>query len=341
MKAAVETVSGFYAALTSGVENDAYTFLADDVIWCAAHPINDLAGASAFFSDYWAPIREALPDLEYRPFVRVAGVYDGKTMDGDGSAGDWVTATGYLVGTFRNSLFGIPPTHRTLFLRFGELLRVEGRRIREGYVILDFLDAMQQAGVGPLRASLGHPGLVMPPSNMDGLLRPRSSVGESQASLQLVLDMISGLMRFDGKSLSSMNQERYWHKDFMWYGPAGIGTSRGMEGFRAHHQGPFLKGFPIRGVDRTKCLVADGAYVATGGWPHMTAVHNGGGWLGLAPTGRKVTMRVMDFWRRDGEKLKENWVSIDVIDLCGQLGLDVFGQMRELLGDSSEYLRGR
>ena len=151
--------------------------------------------------------------------------------------------------------------------------------------------------------------------------------------------MIDGLMRFDGASLLSMDQERYWHPDFMWYGPAGIGTSRGLSGFRAHHQGPFLKGFPKRGVDRTKSLVAEGRYVATGGWPHMTGSHLGGGWLGLPPTGKDVTMRVMDWWRRDGDLLKENWVSIDLLHVLDQFGLDVFAQMRQLMasGGAGRY----
>ena len=31
-------------------------------------------------------------------------------------------------------------------------------------------------------------------------------------------------------------------------------------------------------------------------------------------------MRVMDWWRREGDLLVENWVLIDVIDLLEQLG---------------------
>ena len=35
-------------------------------------------------------------------------------------------------------------------------------------------------------------------------------------------------------------------------------------------------------------------------------------------------MRVMDFWRRDGDKLRENWVMIDMIDVLEQFNIDVF-----------------
>ena len=88
------------------VETDvARALLAEDVIWCAAHPINDHIGAESVFSAFWDPILHALPDVEYRPLVRVAGPYDGEAMDGDGAAGDWVNSTGYLVGTFRLDWF--------------------------------------------------------------------------------------------------------------------------------------------------------------------------------------------------------------------------------------------
>lgn len=337
MHPTVTTVTGFYQRLTARELDAARRLLAPDVVWHAAHPVNDLQGADAFFESYWQPIATALPDLEYRPFVRVAGHYDGKVLHGDGAAGDWVCTTGYLAGRFVQPLFGIPPTGRTLYLRFAELIRVDGGRIVDAYVIPDLIDAMEQADVSPVRRSLGHPGLVMPPATMDGLARPPAEPQETASSVRLVLDMLDGLGRFDGVSLLSMDQERYWHPDFMWYGPGGIGTSRGLDGFRAHHQGPFLRGFPARGVDRTRSFVADGAYIAAGGWPHMTAEHRGGGWLGLAPTGRRVTMRVMDFWRREGALLRENWVSIDLIHVLGQLGLDVFDQMRELRGYRSGF----
>jgi hypothetical protein len=32
----------------------------------------------------------------------------------------------------------------------------------------------------------------------------------------------------------------------------------------------------------------------------------------------------MDFWRREGDFLSENWVFIDMIDLLQQFGIDVF-----------------
>jgi predicted ester cyclase len=333
----VATVQAFHDALCIGDRDAARARMAPGFHWHAGHPINDLDGADAFFDAYWDVLQTALPDIEYRPFVRVSGHYDGTTMDGDGAAGDWVASTGYLVGTFKAPLLGIPASGRSLFLRFGEFLRVENGQVAEGYVIPDFIDAMLQVGVCPLRPSVGAPGRILPPISMDGLDTARSAE-DSERSLKLVRDMDDGLLRFDGKSLYSMDQEQFWHENFLWFGPAGIGTTRGLDGFRAHHQGPFLRGFPVRAVDRTKALIAQGSYVATGGWPHMTGEHRGSGWLGLPPTGKAFTMRVMDWWRREGDRLRENWVSIDIPHTLDQMGLDVFAQMRELCGDTSAFV---
>jgi hypothetical protein len=40
-------------------------------------------------------------------------------------------------------------------------------------------------------------------------------------------------------------------------------------------------------------------------------------------------MRVMDFWRREGDRLAENWVFIDKIDLLQQMGVGVFQRLRD------------
>ena len=40
-------------------------------------------------------------------------------------------------------------------------------------------------------------------------------------------------------------------------------------------------------------------------------------------------MRVADWWRREGDTLRENWVLIDLPDLLLQMGVDLFGRLRE------------
>ena len=44
-------------------------------------------------------------------------------------------------------------------------------------------------------------------------------------------------------------------------------------------------------------------------------------------------MRVVDIYRRDGKKLAENWVFIDILHWLSMQGLDVLMRMRQLLGE--------
>ncbi len=57
-----------------------------------------------------------------------------------------------------------------------------------------------------------------------------------------------------------------------WYGPAGIGSARGISGFRNWHQIPFLNGMPDRGQyleEITYHFFGDfGNYAAVTGWPN-------------------------------------------------------------------------
>ena len=59
----------------------------------------------------------------------------------------------------------------------------------------------------------------------------------------------------------------------------------------------------------------------------QTLTHDG--WMGIAPTGRRVTMRSLDFWRIEKGLIRENWVLVDLLDLYQQIGVDVFARMRE------------
>jgi hypothetical protein len=61
----------------------------------------------------------------------------------------------------------------------------------------------------------------------------------------------------------------------------------------------------------------------------MRQTVTGGGWLGLPPIGRLITMKSLDFWRLEGSLIRENWVLIDLLDVLWQLGLDALARMRE------------
>ena len=130
-----------------------------------------------------------------------------------------------------------------------------------------------------------------------------------------------------------MNLQRYWHPRFNWYGPAGIGTGRGVAGFRNWHQIPFLNGMPDRKLDAMGDLmshwVAEGDYVCETGWPNMRLTITEDGWMGIPPLGQEVLLRSLDFWRLEGGLIRENWVLVDLLDLYAQIGVDVLGRMAE------------
>ena len=119
-----------------------------------------------------------------------------------------------------------------------------------------------------------------------------------------------------------------------WYGPAGIGSSRRISGFRRWHQVPFLNAMPDRGANTREgaydCFFADGNYVAFCGWPAMHATVSGDGWMGIAPSDKKIDFCSLDSWRCENGMLRENWVLIDLLDIYNQLGVDVLARMREI-----------
>jgi hypothetical protein len=189
----------------------------------------------------------------------------------------------------------------------------------ESYVLLEVAQQLIETGQWPLRPQLGESWW---PTPAWPLVNPINSAdpADSAASLHLVESMIAGLMSYDGKSLSSMGMRRFWSPFFHWYGPGGIGSARGHARYEATHQQPFLTAFPDRVGGNHKCRIGDGMLVASTGWPSIRATHLGDGFLGVPATKKAITMRVMDFWRRDGDWLVENWVMIDIVDLLAQMG---------------------
>ena len=249
-------------------------------------------------------------------------------IEGNFNGGAWVGATGYYTGTFAKDWLGIPATGGVLNVRYGEFSRIDAGKVCEVYLILDILDVMRQAGWWPPRLpkSPGAADRVPGPATRDGVELATCDAAQGNASLALVEAMIKGLMSYDGRTLSSMGMARFWHPQMMWYGPAGIGTSRTLKGFEDVHQRAFLTAFPDRVGGDHKARIGDGAYVGSTGWPSVRATHLGP-WLGVPPTGRRISMRVMDFWRREGDLLRENWVFIDQLDLLLQMDFDVMARV--------------
>ena len=46
--------------------------------------------------------------------------------------------------------------------------------------------------------------------------------------------------------------------------------------------------------------------------------------MGIAPTGKRVTIPYMDFWRVEDGRIADNPVSVDFASVLAQLGRDIF-----------------
>ena len=75
--------------------------------------------------------------------------------------------------------------------------------------------------------------------------------------------------------------------------------------------------------------IAEGNYAGFFGWANLTNTPTGG-FLGLPGNVCRADMRVVDIYRRDGDKLSENWVIIDLLHYLSMQGLDVLGRLEEL-----------
>jgi len=290
-----------------------------------AYPFEDLDGADALFDVAYRPLLEALPDLERRDTIVVAG---------DVRGADWVGCCGYYTGVFERPWLTIPATRHQIAMRFHEFFRMEEGRLVEMQALWDIPEVMMQAAAWPMAPSLGREWHVPGPATQDGIVPTPRDPDRSAASVRLVSDMLEALTRYAEGGVEAMALDRYWHPKMNWYMPAGIGTGRRIEGFRNFHQIPFLNAMPDRiGSAGKGNLFGDGDYVGFTAWPCLTATISGDGWLGIAPANQQITMRSLDFWRCENGLIRENWVLVDILDVYRQIGVDVFARMREFTHD--------
>lgn len=291
------------ALFASGVRGDA--------VWHPFAPLGALTGPDAVMAGLLTPLRAALPGHMRRDDILMGG-------RSRVSPGHWIAALGHYVGNFERPLFGVPPSGKLAFLRFGEFYRIEAGKIAEARLIWDLLDLARQAGIAPPQ-QLGIEMLFPAPATHDGVVP--GSPERSDASAELVEAMLTDLRAYDPATFDSTGQTGkggYWHQKMLWYGPAGIGSNVTYAGFQRDHRVPFLTAFPDRVGGNHYARFGDGDYVCSSGWPSMTMTHRGP-YLGVAPTGLPLTLRVMDFWRCEGGSIRENWVLLDFVDLLTQL----------------------
>lgn len=323
LKARLATFRAATASFEGGAVRSAIADLfAGDARLHLCHPFGDLSGGAALFDRCYAPLLTALPDLERRDMILLAGT----TPEGE----DWVAACGNYMGTFAVPFLDVPSTGHLVHMRYHEFFRLNGGRVTELQAIWDIPELMMQANAWPMAPQLGRFLCTPAPMSQDGL----SVSGSGRAAMDRVVAMLADLCRHPAEGGTEvMRLDRHWHPRFNWYGPAGIGTGRGIAGFRNWHQIPFLRAMPDRKLDSMGNLMshwlAEGNYACETGWPNMRMTITHDGWLGIPPLGKEITLRSLDFWRVEEGLIRENWVPVDLLDLYDQIGIDVFARMRE------------
>lgn len=301
-------------ALTSLFSRDALVQL--------AYPFETLDGPEDLFTQAYQPLQQSIPDLERRDTIVIAGSPD--------NGSHWVGCCGYYTGSFMKPWLDIPATGHHVSMRFHEFYRFQDNRVVEMQALWDIPELMLQANAWPMSPSLGREWHVPGPATQDGIKTSPQDDNEAQDSVDLVCAMLEGLGQYASGGVEAMQLEKHWHPYFSWYGPSGIGTCRGVQGFRNWHQIPFLNGMPNRvGDPHAGNLFGEGNYAGFTAWPGMHMTISADGFLGIPPVDKKITMRSLDFWRRDGNVLRENWVLVDLLHVYNQLGVDVFARLKE------------
>lgn len=309
----------------AGVRRALSAVSAPDAMFRLCHPFGDSVGTDAFYDCAYRGLLTAWPDLERRDYIVMAG--------SDEHGGDWVGCGGYYTGVFVAPWLDIPPTGHQVAMRYHEFFRTMDGKVTEFQALWDIPEVMMQARAWPMAPSLGREWQVPGPALQDGLADRPHDEDRALTTRQHIVDMLTHLKRHPKQGGPEvMEMHRFWHPRMNWYGPSGIGTGRGVAGFRHWHQIPFLNAMPDRGQylkEITYHFFGEGDYAAVTGWPNMIQTITHDGWMGIAPAGKRITMRSLDFWRLEDGLIRENWVLVDLLDAYRQLGVDVFARLRE------------
>ena len=304
--ASIDSISDVLAKTT----DDSYKFR-------GVHPFNEITGCNAVASTVWAPLQTSFSGLQRRQDIFFAGpnLID-ETM--------WVTSMGKFLGLFDQNWLGIAPTNKLVLIPYCEFHRVNDGTIAESALWLDIVSVMKQAGLRPLPPQTGADIINPGPLTGDGILLQDQDDAESQQTLDLIMTMCNDLVG-DGMRSPDNRLSETWHDDMLWFGPSGIGATYSIARYQQQHQGPFRQGLNDIEFNGHVLEHAEGHYGGWFGWPNLR-MRQGSGFLGLPASQKQTEMRVVDIYRRDGDKLAENWIFIDFLHYMLLLGVDVLAR---------------
>ena len=295
-------------------------FTSNDYVWRGMHPFHEQHGADSVIEVFYTPFKNSFSNLQRRQDIFFAGQNE---IDGFNSV--WVASMGHFMGLFDQPFIGIPPNRKIVMVRYAEFHKIESEKITETSLFIDLLHLMAQVGITPISQQTGiH--LIQPgPRTHDGLLFEAQDKNESEATLALINRMIGDI---NGGDYSSPQEElrQCWHEDMLWWGPTGIGATYTIDRYIDQHQRPFRTQNEGRRFNGHICRMAEGQYGGFFGWPNLSLKPTGG-YLGMPAFNGFADMRVVDIYRRNGDKLAENWIFIDLLHFLNMQGHDILAQI--------------
>jgi len=149
-------------------------------------------------------------------------------------------------------------------------------------------------------------------------LTKNNDLSKTKKTQEVIESMVDGL---NDHRIEDIGE--FFSKNFRWMGNFGCGTKSGLEEFQDNWQKPFQEAFSDKVcIDEARLFM--GEWAAAFG--RQEAIHSGE-FMGIKPTGKKVEIRYMDFWKVSEGKIQDNWVMVDFPFVMKQLGVDVFDGM--------------
>ena len=329
-QAAKAIVRNYFEAIESAsvdtVTAVLHQFTNQDYRWRGVYPFREQHGAETVAQTFWQPLMKALSHMQRRQDIFIAGTNE---ISGE----QWVMSMGNFMGLFDADWLGIPHTRKIANLRYAEFNCVQDGKISQTGLFIDIMGLMVQAGTYPLPPSTGvyfnYPG----PRTHDGLLFTDAPEDEGVTTLALVNEMINDLTELNESGSMGCPPEvleRTWSKKMLWYGPAGIGASYTIPRYQEQHQLPFRQNLADKKFHGHVCRFAEGNFACFFGWPNLSN-RPIGGFMGLPSSNVNAEMQVVDVYRREGDKLAENWVLIDLPYWLKQQGLDILERTEAIL----------
>lgn len=321
-------VQAQYADLLAATTQDVATVLARrmtaDALWRGVDPFGVVAGPDAAADAFWGPYLRSFAHVKRREDIFFAGLNE---IDGFSSV--WTCSMGHLQGLFDAPWLGIPATRKIAMLRYAEFTRVQDGQIVEVAFFCDILHLMRQAGIVVFPDQTAQH-LVQPgPLTGDGRLLTPQDAAEGEKTLARINTMIGSIDAANRDPRARTPREELlenWTEDFTWWGPEGIGATYTIDRYIEQHQGPFRQHIADRSFNGHLCRMAEGTYGAFFGWPNLT-ITNAGAYMGVPGNDVRADLRVVDVYRREGEKLAENWIFFDTLHWLGMQGVDVLGDL--------------